>query len=339
VGSARAGTGGRPSRKELSARLERIRARAEATTAGRLQRRVTELDLIHQAMVLAALTMTLLIPALITLAALIPLGEPHGAAVLVARRLGLSAQATRDLQSLFGGTSVERSSTTWVGATVTLLSAYAWPTALQKGYELAWQLPSRGLRGVWRPLVWLVAVLAAAAAVVVVGGLVQGGSPLPALLLVPVVFAWTWWTQHLLLGGRVGWRPLIVGAVAMTVGLYALRVGAQLTLSAAISLNFHRYGPIGIVFVLLSWFVGFGVVMLGGAVVGAELWGVRHPGGGESDDRESGNVEPEPVDPEVEPGDRGAGTSVSGTSVSGDRAPGPEPGPPRARAAPLPPSS
>jgi membrane protein len=328
----------------MSARLGRIRARAEATTAGRLQRRATELDLIHQAMVLAALTMTLLIPALITLAALIPLGEPHGTAALVARRLGLTAQATRDLQSLFGGASVERSSTTWVGATVTLLSAYAWPTALQKGYELAWQLPSRGLRGVWRPLVWLVAVLAAAAAVVVVGGLVQGGSPLPALLLVPVVFAWTWWTQHLLLGGRVGWRPLIVGAVAMTVALYALRIGAQLTLSSAISLNFHRYGPIGIVFVLLSWFVGFGVVMLGGAVVGAELWEARHPGGGESDEsggesdeRESGNVEP--VDREVEPGDPGAGTSVSGTRVSGDRASGPEPGPPRARAAPMPPSS
>ena len=68
----------------------------------------------------------------------------------------------------------------------------------------------------------------------------------------------------------------------MTVGLYALRIGAQLTLSSAISLNFHRYGPIGIVFVLLSWFVGFGVVMLGGAVVGAELWGARHPGSGES---------------------------------------------------------
>jgi membrane protein len=259
-----------------------------------------ELDLMHQAMVLAALTMTLLIPALITLAALIPLGEPHGVAALVARRLGLSAQATRDLQSLFGGTSVERSSTTWVGATVTLLSAYAWPTALQKGHELAWQLPSRGRRGIWRPLVWLVVVLAAAAAMVVVGGLVQDGSPLTALLLVPVVFAWTWWTQHLLLGGRVGWRPLLAGAVAMTVGLYALRVGAQLTLSSAISLNFHRYGPIGIVFVLLSWFIGFGVVMLGGAVVGAELWEVREHRRGTEQERaaEAAGAGPPPSTPQ-----------------------------------------
>ena len=43
----------------------------------------------------------------------------------------------------------------------------------------------------------------------------------------------------------------------------------------SISYNYDRYGPIGIVFVLLSWFIGFGVVMLGGAVVGAELWEVR----------------------------------------------------------------
>jgi membrane protein len=59
------------------------------------------------------------------------------------------------------------------------------------------------------------------------------------------------------------------------VGLYALRTGAQLSLSPSISYNYDRYGPIGIVFVLLSWFIGFGVVMLGGAVVGAELWEVR----------------------------------------------------------------
>ena len=84
MASARAGTGGRPlAAKQLGARLEQVRARVEGTTAGRLQRRAMELDLIHQAMVLAALTMTLLIPALITLGALIPLGDPHGIAPLV----------------------------------------------------------------------------------------------------------------------------------------------------------------------------------------------------------------------------------------------------------------
>jgi membrane protein len=252
----------------------------EGTTAGRVRRRVAELDLIHQAMVLAALTMTLLIPALITLGALIPLGDPHGIAPLVARRLGLSAQATRDFQSLFGGPEVVRSSSSWVSAVVTVLSAYAWPTALQKGYQLAWHLPSRGMRDVWRPLLWLGVLLGAVATLAVMGGILRGralpgGTWLLLVVLVPAVFLWAWWTQHVLLGGRVGWRPLLPGAITITAGLYALRTGAQLSLSPSISDNYDRYGPIGIVFVLLSWFIGFGVVMLGGAVVGAEVWEVR----------------------------------------------------------------
>ena len=159
---------------ELTDRLERLRARVEGTTAGRVQRRVAELDLIHQAMVLAALTMTLLIPALITLGAVIPLGDPNGMAPLVARRLGLSARATRDFQSLFAGPEVVRSSSSWVGAVITVLSAYAWPTALQKGYQLAWHLPSRGRRDIWRPLLWLGVLLGAVALLALVGGILRG---------------------------------------------------------------------------------------------------------------------------------------------------------------------
>jgi membrane protein len=263
--------------REVRTALDAVRARVEGTTAGRVQRRVVELDLMHQAMVLAALTLTLLIPALITLGAFIPLGDPHGIVPLVGGRLGLSAQAMHDVQSLFGGPAVVRSSTSWVSAAVTLLSAYAWPTALQKGYQLAWQLPSRGLRDGWRPLLWLATLLGGVALFALLGGIGHVG-PLPvlvAVLVAPVVFLWAWWTQHLLLGGRVGWRSLLGGALLMTVGLYGLRTGAQLSLSSSIVDNDDRYGPIGIVFVLISWFIGFGVVMLGGALVGAELWDAR----------------------------------------------------------------
>ena len=117
------------------------------------------------------------------------------------------------------------------------------------------------------------------------------------MLLAPGVFLWAWWTQHLLLGGRVGWRPLLAGAITMAVGLYALRTGAQLSLSPSISENYDRYGPIGIVFVLLSWFIGFGVVMLGGAVVGAELWEVREHRRGTEQERvaEAAGAAPPPT--------------------------------------------
>jgi membrane protein len=125
-------------------------------------------------------------------------------------------------------------------------------------------------------LLWLVVLLGGFAALAALGGVIRPeGSVLVMVAALPVVGAWTWWTQHLLLGGRVGWRPLLPGAVTMTLGLYALRVYGTLSLSSSISGNYERYGPIGIVFTLLSWFIGFCVVMLGGAVVGAELWDAR----------------------------------------------------------------
>ena len=260
----------------MAGRLEEVLTRAQQTTAGRVHRRVMELDLVHQAMVLAALAMMLLIPALITLQAVVPLGDAHGVAQTYARRLGLSQQATSDLQHLFGGPGLVRASTSWLGAAVTLLSAYAWPTALKQGYELAWHLPARGLRDAWRPLLWLAVLLGGFAVLAALGAVIRPeGSVLVMVAAVPVVGAWTWWTQHLLLGGRVGWRPLLPGAVTMTLGLYALRIYGTLSLSSSISGNYDRYGPIGIVFTLLSWFIGFCVVMLGGAVVGAELWDAR----------------------------------------------------------------
>ena len=35
--------------------------------------------------------------------------------------------------------------------------------------------------------------------------------------------------------------------------------------------NYNRYGPIGVVFALLSWMIGFSAVMLGGPLVGRML--------------------------------------------------------------------
>ncbi|HET7660906.1 MAG TPA: hypothetical protein VFK66_11015 [Oryzihumus sp.] len=264
--------------RALVERVDHALERAEATTAGRVRRRAQEMDLVHQAMVLAALAMMLLIPALITLSALVPLGDSHGVAAGVIHRLGLSPEAAHDVQLLFGGPGVKRTSTSYVGAVVTLVSAYTWPAALQKGYEIAWQLPGRGMRDLWRPLVWLATMLGAAALVAGLGGSSERGVGRVWLLplgVTPIVFAWAWWTQHLLLGGRVGWRPLLTGAATITVGLYGLRAFAAVSLSDSITYNFDRYGPIGIVFMLLSWFIGFSVVMLGGAVVGQEWWSAR----------------------------------------------------------------
>jgi len=72
----------------------------EASAAGRLQRRMVELELMNQALILSALALMLFIPALISLAAVLPLGDSTGMASGLAHRVGLSPTATRYLQAL-----------------------------------------------------------------------------------------------------------------------------------------------------------------------------------------------------------------------------------------------
>jgi membrane protein len=258
----------------IVSRVTQTKERLDASRVGHVQRRFVQADLANQAMILAALALSLLLPVLVTLAALVPLGAADSLPAVVGARLGLQPQAVADLQSLFPSRAAVRGSSTVIGSLFTLVSAYAWPTALQRGYEIAWGVTSRGWRGLWRPLVWLSAFVAAGALLLVLprSGLADPWRTILVLALwTPIIFAWSWWTQHFLLRGAVGWRLLIPGAVAMTVGLVGLRAFAAVWLSSAISYNYAHYGPLGIVFMLLTWLIALSIVMLGGPVLGAAL--------------------------------------------------------------------
>jgi membrane protein len=258
----------------VTARVAQTKERLDASRVGHVQRRFVKADLANQAMILAALALSLLLPVLVTLAALVPLGAANSLPAVAGARLDLSPQAVAELQRLFPSREAVRGASTVFGSLFTLLSAYAWPTALQRGYEIAWGVTSQGWRGLWRPLVWLIAFVAAGAVLLV---LPRSGIPDPWRTIVllafwtPIIFLWSWWTQHFLLRGAVPWRLLIPGAIAMTVGLVGLRAFAAVWLSTAITYNSQRYGPLGIVFMLLTWLTALSFVMLGGPVLGAAL--------------------------------------------------------------------
>jgi membrane protein len=264
-----------PPATRITASLNRTRERLEASQVGHVQRRFAQADLANQALILAALGFALLVPVLVTLAALLPLGSAESLPAGVASRLGLSPDAVTALQRLFPTRAAVRGASTAFGTVFTLLSAYAWPTALQRGMEIAWGVPSRGWRGLWRPLVWLTAFVAVGAVLIALPPSHALAEPWRTLLLLvlaaPLVFGWAWWTQHFLLRRAVSWRLLLPGAIAMTAGLLVLRVAAAVFLSSAIIHNYRQYGPLGIVFMLLSWLTAFSFVMLGGPMLGAAL--------------------------------------------------------------------
>jgi membrane protein len=256
----------------VAARYEETRRRLEGTTAGHVARRAVEIDVVHQALVFAALAFLLVVPILISVSALVPLGAGGGVAAGFAHRFGLTDEATQDLQHLFPARTTVQGTATWGGALLSAICAFSWPLTLQKGYESAWALPRAGFRELWRPVTWLLTVVSLLAVTALLHAVSSGaGSAAVVAFGVPALLAWCWWTQHFLLGGRVAWRRLLPGAVATTIGLIGLAVLAGLLLSASIVANHDEYGPIGVVFAMMSWLIALSVVMFGGALLGATL--------------------------------------------------------------------
>ncbi len=244
-----------------------------------MARRAVELDVLHQALVFAALAFLLVVPILISVSALVPLGAGGGVATGLAHRFGLTDEATHDLQQLFPARTTVQGTATWGGALLSAVCAFSWPLTLQRGYESAWTLSRAAIRELWRPVAWLITLVALLAVVALLHPVASGvGRAVVVVLGVPALLAWSWWTQYFLLGGRVAWRHLLPGAVATALGLVGLAVLADLLLSTSIVTHHDEYGPIGVVFALLSWLTALSVVMLGGALLGATLVGRRRTG-------------------------------------------------------------
>jgi membrane protein len=254
--------------------VKRLRAKTEATTAGEVQRRVSELDILNSAAILSALGMVLVVPALVSLAAILPVGSSHGLAASWMRHLALSPEAAAAVRTLFSSGEIVHTSTTVVSALFTIVSAYAWPLQLQRAYLKIWSLPSRGMRDLWRPVLWVPSLFCLVGLVAASGRIFSGvlGAFLTALIGLPVALGWAWWTQHLLLSGRIRWRALLPGAIATAVGLALTSVVSAAFLSKAIIYNSGRYGPLGVVFVMMTWLTAFSVVILAGALTGHTLW-------------------------------------------------------------------
>jgi membrane protein len=247
--------------------------RARSGTVGSLHTRMRDLAITHHALVFSALGMVLFVPALISLASLLPLGSDHGFAARLAHHFALSADARREVRELFSTDETIRTATSAVGAVFTVLAAYAWPAELQRFYQAVWGLPALGWRQLWRPLVWLGSLIVVVAVVAAVGALAGGvaGALLTAVLCSPLIVLWAWWMQRFLLAGRVRWSALLPGAFVTAAALAVFSVATSVYLSRAIVWNSDRYGPIGVVFVLMSWLTWFSIVLLGGAVLGHML--------------------------------------------------------------------
>ncbi|MCM3920099.1 ribonuclease BN [Frankia sp. AiPs1] len=225
-------------------------------------------------MTLAALILMLFFPFIITLAAVSPL-RPGGAAEIIVRRMGLNHDAAMAVERLFtpdgGGGGSAQSGWTVLGALWLTLGGLSLAGAVQSVYLRVFRLPAFGLRGVPAQVVWLAGLIVFLAGTTATGAVLTGtvvGQICQGLIVVAAMVLLFWIGTWILVRGRLRWREILPVAVFTTIGLTGLGVVSRLLFSTSIVENERNYGEIGVVFTLLSWLIGLGVVLTGGAIVG-----------------------------------------------------------------------
>src|SRR5205823_13127466 len=101
-----------------------------------------------------------------------------------------------------------------------------------------------------------------------VGPVVRG---LVSLMGVTIFF---WWTMHFLLAGRVRWRYLLRPAFVSGLFWLGFALFSSISFSSALISEHKLYGTIGVVFILMAWFIAIGAVIVPGAACGA-VWQER----------------------------------------------------------------
>ncbi|MFE7131779.1 YhjD/YihY/BrkB family envelope integrity protein [Streptomyces sp. NPDC057638] len=250
-------------------RLERAHRRVLASPLGLAWNRGREMELFHRAMGFAALAFLTLVPLLVVVAAADP-ASGQGFARWLGQALGVSPASQREIEEVFGlpGTALQR--TTAFGLAALAAFGLTFGSAVQTGYEKVWDLPTARWHTMWRHVVWL--------AVLIFCLLLFVNTPVPtgqavrtagaALADLAGTCLFFWFSQRILLGGRVRWSALLPGAVLTALAMLGLRVFSQFVFSPLIASNAVTYGPFGTVLVLQSWLVGVGVVVYGGALAG-----------------------------------------------------------------------
>ncbi|MGN9790125.1 ribonuclease BN [Streptomyces sp. OZ13] len=246
-------------------RPTRFRRLRSILSAGRRWRRSRDLELGQRSLGFAALGLLTLVPLLIIVSSADP-ERGRGFAQWLAEGLGVSTASRGEVERLFTPPSQALRTTTAFGIAALAVFGLTFAAVVQAGYEKVWDLPQARWWARWRHVVWLGALtsyLFFSATTTL-----RREAPVGVFTTALSAVAFFWWSQRMLLGGRVAWRALLPGAVSTVVGLLGLRVFSRLVFSPLIASNTVTYGPIGTVLVLQSWLVGVGVVIFGAALVG-----------------------------------------------------------------------
>jgi membrane protein len=201
----------------------------------------------------------------------------RSATTTLARHAGLNKQAAADLSHLFAPAATTSDAVTGTASVVFfVLGGIAAATALQQLYERIFDLDSRGMKDIWRRLIWLALLIGASLLSGWAGPALRHtiGPVLLAIAAVACATAFWWLTLWILVAGRISWRRLFPAACATGVFYVGMVVVFSVFFSNMVISENKEYGPIGMVFALMAYLIAIGIVIILGAVVGL-VWQER----------------------------------------------------------------
>ncbi|MFD8733873.1 ribonuclease BN [Streptomyces sp. NPDC059618] len=243
----------------------RLRAALRDSPAGRGWRHGKDIELGQRSLGFAALGFLTLVPLLIVVSAADP-AHGRGFAQWLGDGLGVSVAARDEVARLFAGPAQVRRTTTAFGLAALAVFGLSFGAAVQTGYEKVWNLPPARWYARWRHVLWLAVLIGTLYVTATTTLWRHSAAGTLAATLSAVLFFW--WSQWMLLGGRVPGRALLPGAALTALALLGLRVFSRHVFSPLIASSAVAYGPFGTVLVVQSWLVGVGVVVFGGALAG-----------------------------------------------------------------------
>ncbi|MGW0811784.1 ribonuclease BN [Streptomyces viridiviolaceus] len=255
---------GRACRRHTTGQLA---AGLRSGATARLLSRLSALNVVKGSVRLAAQAFLTGLPLLMTVTAFAPGWLQDLPADSLRTVLGVRGDTLDEMREVFSATGTTRNTAGAVGVVVTLVSATAFSRALQAVCERCRHLPRVPVRtAVRRRLVrWLVFLLRQAPLRSGFGGGAVAGLVLSVL---SATLLW-WWSQYLLLGGRIGWRSLLPGALLAGAGTVLLSRAARVVMPTAMEHSLAEFGPLGPVFTFLSWLIAVFLVAVSGLALGA----------------------------------------------------------------------
>jgi membrane protein len=237
-----------------------------------LWNRLNSMDFINKGMLFAAILLLCFFPFIIVANAL----AGQSAVTGLVRHLGLNQEAAKDVSGLFTSSSSTSSAITGTAWLFFILGGIAAATAVQDLYERSFDLEARGLKDFVRRLVWLAVTVGASALAAVAGPWFHswGGPVVLAVVGLGNLTLYWWFTIWFLLAGRESWRATFPSAVATALFWIGMEVVFSFFFSSTVISDDKKYGPIGVVFALMSWLIAIGVVIILGAIVGV-VWRER----------------------------------------------------------------